>query len=189
MDNSRTADNTSDMKANMTPGTTSSGLLTGTFNDPGSAETAYNDLVRRGYSDKDINVMMSPETRKKYFSHGETEIGNKSAEAGAAGAAIGGATGVIVGLLAAAGTLVIPGVGIVLAGPLVAALAGLGAGGAAGGLVGALVGAGMTEERARIYEHDIKNGGIVLGTKPRSAQDAEDLENDWKKNRAENIYR
>ena len=186
MTNIRTSD--TDMKANMTPGTTSSGMLTGTFRDPASAETAYSDLVRRGYSDKDINVMMSPETREKYFSHGKTEIGNKAAEGGATGAAIGGVTGVIVGLLAAAGTLALPGLGIVLAGPLVAALAGLGAGGAAGGLVGALVGAGMTEERARLYEHDIKNGGIVLGTKTRSAKDAEDLEKEWKKNRAENVY-
>jgi len=172
----------------MTPGMSSTGLLTGTFRDPASAEAAYSDLVRRGYSDKDINVMMSEDTRKKYFMHGETEIGNKSAEGGAAGAAIGGTAGVIVGLLAAAGTLAIPGLGVVLAGPLVAALAGLGAGGVAGGLVGALVGAGMTEERARIYEKDIKDGGVVIGTKLRSDKDREELEKHWKANRAENIY-
>ncbi|MDQ6611910.1 MAG: hypothetical protein M3Y64_05720 [Gemmatimonadota bacterium] len=186
MDNIRNTDN--DMKANMTPGTTSSGMLTGTFRDPASADAAYSDLVKRGYSDKDINVMMSNETRDKYFKHGHSEIGNKAAEGGATGAAIGGVTGVIVGLLAAAGTLAIPGAGIVLAGPLVAALTGLGAGGAAGGLIGAMVGAGMTEERARLYEKDIKDGGIVIGTKARSAADAEALQTEWKKNRAENVY-
>lgn len=181
-------DTTTDMRANMTPGTTSSGMLTGTFRDPARADAAYSDLVRRGYSEKDINVLMSDDTRKKHFTHGETEIGNKSAEGGAAGAAIGGTAGVIVGLLAAAGTLAIPGIGVVLAGPLVAALAGLGAGGVAGGLVGALVGAGMTEERARIYEKDIKDGGVVIGTKLRSEADREELEREWKKNSAENIY-
>jgi hypothetical protein len=180
----------SDMRANMTPGS-SSGMLSGTFRDRESAEGAYNAMLSRGYNKDDINVMMSPETRKKYFEHTDhdTELGNKSAEGGATGAAIGGVTGVIVGVLAAAGTLAIPGLGIVLAGPLVAGLAGLGAGGAAGGLIGALVGAGIPEERAKLYETDVKNGGIVLGTKTRSDEDAAYLENAWRTNKGENIYR
>lgn len=180
------------MNANDNAGTaTSSGMLTGTFRDRESAEQAYNALVARGYSQNDINVMMSPETRERHFKHTEvdTDLGNKSAKGGVTGAAIGGVTGVIVGVLAAAGTLAIPGLGIVLAGPLVAGLAGLGAGGAAGGLIGALVGAGIPEERAKIYETDVKNGGIVLGTKTRSAADAEALEKEWQGYRGENIYR
>ena len=179
-----------DMRANMTPGS-STGMLTGTFRDRESAEGAYNAMLSRGYAKDDINVMMSPETRDKYFKHSDqvTELGNKSAEGGATGAAIGGVTGVIIGVLAAAGTLAIPGLGVVLAGPLVAGLAGLGAGGAAGGLIGALVGAGIPEERAKMYEADLKNGGIVLGTKLRSDEDAAYLENEWRTNKGENIYR
>lgn len=186
------ADNmqSTDMRANMTPGT-SRGMLTGTFRDRESAERAYNAMLERGYSKDDINVMMSNETRDKHFKHTEvdTDLGNKSAEGAAAGAGIGGVAGVIVGVLAAAGTLAIPGLGVVLAGPLVAGLAGLGAGGAAGGLIGALVGAGIPEDRAKLYEADLKNGGIVLGTKTRSDEDAAYLENAWRTNRGENIYR
>ncbi|MEP6778639.1 MAG: hypothetical protein ABJC26_02025 [Gemmatimonadaceae bacterium] len=190
MDNLRTTDTTSDMKANMTPGTTSSGMLTGTFRDRDSAENAYNAMIDRGYAKDDINVMMSPETREKYFAHGPvTDLGNKSAKGGATGAAIGGVTGVIVGVLAAAGTLAIPGLGIILAGPLVAGLAGLGAGGVAGGLIGALVGAGIPEAHAKVYETDIKNGGIVLGTKMKNDEDAAYLEDSWRKHHGENIYR
>ena len=55
--------------------------------------------------------------------------------------------------IAAIGTsLVIPGLGLVVAGPLAAALAGAGAGGTAGGLIGALVGHGMPEDRTKKYE-------------------------------------
>ena len=179
-----------DMRANMTPGA-STGMLTGTFRDRESAEQAYNTMLDRGYSKDDINVMMSNETRDKHFKHSDHEsaLGNKSAEGGATGAAIGGVTGVIIGVLAAAGTLAIPGLGVVLAGPVVAGLAGLGAGGAAGGLIGALVGAGIPEDRAKIYEADVKNGAIVLGTKYRNEEDAAYLENAWRTNRGENIYR
>lgn len=179
----------SDMKANMSP-STSTGMLTGTFRDRESAERAYNALLERGYSQNDINVMMSDETRDKHFKHIEhdTKLGNKSAEGGATGAAIGGVTGVILGVLAAAGTLAIPGLGVVLAGPVVAGLAGLGAGGAAGGLIGALVGAGISEDRAKLYEIDLRDGGIVLGTKMRSTEDAAYIEKAWREYRGENIY-
>src|SRR3954468_941342 len=56
-------------------------LATGLFNDRDSAEQAYNDLSSRGYSDKDINVVMSDDTRTKYFdnpSGRQTELGNKA---------------------------------------------------------------------------------------------------------------
>ena len=173
-------------------GSTRSNMLTGTFRDRESAERAYNSLTNRGYSSNDVNVLMSDDTRKRHFSSEstvKTDLGNKAAEGGATGAAIGGVAGAIVGVLAAAGTLALPGLGLVIAGPLAAGLAGLGAGGAAGGLIGSLVGAGIPEERAKLYENDIKSGGIVMGVKPRSDDDATYLEREWTNSRGENIYR
>jgi len=76
----------------------------------------------------------------------------------------------------------------VIAGPLAAALAGAGAGGLAGGLIGSLVGAGIPEERARVYEKGVKEGGIVMGVKPRSIEDADYFEREWKKSRGEQVY-
>lgn len=58
-------------------------------------------------------------------------------------------------------SIAIPGLGLVIAGPLAGAIAG--AGGAAGGLVGALVGWGIPEERVKRYESGIKNGEILMG--------------------------
>jgi hypothetical protein len=163
-------------------------MLTGMFSDRESVENAYDRLQERGYTKDDINVVMSDETRKKHFAKGETEIGNKSMEGAGAGSAIGGAVGAIAGVIAAVGTsLVIPGLGLVVAGPLAAGIAGAGAGGVTGGLIGALVGAGMTEERARIYESGIKNGKIVMGVNPKNEEDAKYIQSDWNSRKAEKV--
>lgn len=169
----------------------SSGMLTGLFNDRESTEGAYRSLRDRGYSDDDINVLMSDDTRNKYYSDGDSELGNKAAEGTGVGSAIGGTLGAIIGGIAAIGTnLVLPGLGLVVWGPLAAALAGAGAGGLTGGLVGALVGWGIPEERAQQYEEGIKNGGTLLGVRPRSSEDADYFENDWSTNhRGQHIYR
>src|SRR5436190_15204728 len=128
--------------------------LTGMFSDRESTELAYNDLHDRGYTDEDIDVVMSDETRKKHFSDddiGGTEIGTKAAEGAGKGSAIGGAVGAIAGIVAALGTsIAIPGLGLIVAGPLAAGLAGAGAGGLTGGIIGALVGAGIPEARAKL---------------------------------------
>jgi len=169
-----------------------SGLLTGMFTDRESSEGAYKSLREKGYSDNDINVMMSDDTRNKWYGDTPTtELGTKAAEGATTGGAIGGTLGAIIGGIAALGTnLVLPGLGLVVWGPIAAALAGAGAGGATGGLVGALIGAGIPEERAREYEEGVKNGGAVLGVRPRSTEDADYFENDWKTNyRGQSVYR
>jgi hypothetical protein len=161
------------------------------FRDRESAEGAYRSLTSRGYTKDDVDVLMSDETRKKHFSDDdvESDLGNKALEGAAVGAGIGGTLGAILAGVAAVGTLAIPGVGLIAAGPIAAALAGLGAGGAAGGLIGALVGAGIPEERAKLYEKGINEGGIVMGVRPRSDEDADYFENEWKNHRGEHIYR
>lgn len=167
-------------------------LLTGTFRDRESAERAYDALAARGYTKDDVNVLMSDDTRKRHFSSDaarETELGSKAAEGAATGAAVGGVTGAIAGVLLAAGTIALPGIGLVIAGPIAAGLAGLGAGGAAGGLIGALIGAGIPEERAKLYESDVRSGGIVMGVQPRSDEDAAYFEREWRSYRGENIHR
>jgi hypothetical protein len=83
--------------------------------------------------------------------------------------------------IAAVGTtLAVPGLGLVIAGPLAAALAGAGAGGAAGGLVGALIGWSIPEERVKAYESGLRNGGILMGVRPRDDADAAHLEEHWR---------
>jgi len=168
-----------------------SGMLTGMFRDRDSAEKAYNSALARGYTKDDVNVMMSDQTRDTWFADGDdTGLGSKALEGAGTGSAIGGTLGAIIAGIAAIGTSVlIPGLGLVVAGPIAAALAGAGAGGLTGGLVGALIGSGIPEDRAVQYEDGIKNGGLVMGLNPRNDDDATYFENDWRTNRGEHIYR
>ena len=166
-------------------------LMTGLFPDRDSAEKGYQALSERGYSKDDINVVMSDETKKRHFTTAgtETELGNKAAEGAGVGGAIGGTVGAIAAAVAAVGTsIAIPGIGLVLAGPIAAALAGAGAGAATGGIVGALVGWNMPEERVKEYDEGIRNGGILMGVRPRSDDDAAHLSTEWKNSRAQDVY-
>lgn len=161
---------------------TSDRWITGSFNDRNSAERAYSSLRDRGYSNDDVNVLMSDEARQRHFSDDtDTELGNKALEGAGVGSAIGGTVGAVLAGIAAIGTsIALPGLGLIVAGPLAAALAGAGAGGLTGGLVGALVGAGIPEDEAVRYENDVKNGNIVMGFKPRNTEDYSYYENEWR---------
>jgi hypothetical protein len=166
-------------------------LVTGLFTDRESAERGYNALTERGYKPEDVNLAMSDETRKKYFAGTgqQTELGSKAAEGAGVGGAIGGTLGAIAAALAAVGTAVtIPGLGLVIAGPVAAALAGAGAGAAAGGLVGALVGWGIPEERVKRYDEGIRQGGILMGVRPRSEEDAAYVQDTWRRHQAQDVF-
>src|SRR5918998_6620438 len=101
-------------------------MVTGLFRDRESAERAYGSLSERGYGRDDVNLIMSDDTRKKYFSDDDdTEFGTKAWEGAGKGAAIGGGVGATLGAIAAIGTtLALPGIGLLIAGPIAAALAG-----------------------------------------------------------------
>lgn len=167
-------------------------FVTGSFRDRDSAERAYQSLRARGYQDDEINVMMTDETRKRHFDKHDTkksDLGNKALEGAGVGGAVGGAVGAtLMAIAAAASAVAIPGLGLLIAGPLAGALAGAAAGGAAGTLVGALVGAGIPEDRAKLYEKDLKEGGIVMGVRPRKDEDAEYFEREWQTH-GQHVYR
>ena len=164
---------------------TAGGYVTGLYSTPDAASRAYDGLTtKHGYKPADVNVVMSEDTRRKHFGDVKpgTELhhGTKAAEGLGKGAAIGGGIGAALAALFAVGTsVVIPGLGLVVAGPIAAALAGAGAGGATGGIIGALIGAGIPEDRVRDYERGINEGGILIGTKYRDADHARELERDY----------
>ena len=160
------------------------------FKDAISAENAYNLAIQKGYKKEDINILMSEDTKSKNYGsrlqNSATSPSVASATHDAAeGAGVGGVIGTTAGALAAAiaaiGTnLVIPGLGLVIAGPIAAAFAGAGAGGIAGGVIGALVNAGLTESDATKYETALNEGGIVISIKPHSEEEAKLISNEWK---------
>ena len=170
-------------------------LVTGLYDTPDTASKAYGELTtKHGYRPDDISVVMSDETRKKHFADVKPGAEFKERTKAAEGAGVGGGIGMSVGaalgaLVAAATAIAIPGLGLVVAGPLAGAIAGAGAGAATGGLVGALIGAGIPEERAAEYESGIKRGGILLGTRARDVDHARSLERDFSEYGASDIRR
>jgi hypothetical protein len=135
-------------------------LITGIFPTRGAADQAYRDLMNAGFRPENVSVLM-PET--DYGQEFNVEKHNKAAEGAGTGAAIGGAVGAVAAGLAAVATVAVPGMAFVAAGPIVAALTGLGAGAAAGGLTGALVGLGIPEHEAKLYKDKMGAGGVLVG--------------------------
>jgi hypothetical protein len=132
----------------------------GIYATPGTAEAAVDHLIARGFSNSSISVLLPDDESTRAFAH---EKSTKAPEGATTGATTGGVVGGTLGLLAGIGALAIPGVGpLIAAGPIMAALAGLGVGGAVGGLVGALVGMGIPEYEAKRYEGAVKGGGTLL---------------------------
>jgi len=158
-------------------------MVTGLFSDSESVERAYEAATEHGYDKGDVNVVMSDDTRKRYFSehrHIDTGLVRRSSEGGELGGPKGGRISIVLPILAAVGaTVAISGLGIVVAGPIAVALAGAGAAGLAAGLIGALSDWGIPEERLRQYEAGIHDGGILVAVKARSAEDARLIAKKW----------
>ena len=149
-------------------------LVTALFKNKIAAESAVDALLKNGFTRDDISVLMSDATRSKEFA---IQTRSHAADGLGIGSAVGGTIGAVLAAIAAVGTtLFLPGINLVIAGPIAAALAGAGAGGAAGGLIGALVGAGIPEYRAKVYEAGIKGGGILIGVEARSEEEEDRLE-------------
>jgi hypothetical protein len=132
----------------------------GIYTSQAAVENAVDALKAAGYRNTDISVLFPANVGNKDFAHEKNSKAPEGATAGAgSGAVIGGALGWLAGI----GALAIPGLGpFIAAGPIMAALAGLGVGGAVGGVVGGLIGFGMPEYEAKRYEGRIKKGDILL---------------------------
>ena len=178
----------------MTKAASSSGdpkMVTGLFRDSKSVERAYKSVAKRGYDTADISAVMSDDTRKRYFSddrHINNEQGSKAAEGGELGGPMGGRISMIIPAIIAVGVVALPGLGLVLAGPLAVALGAAGAAGLTVGLIGALSDWGIPEERVQQYQAGIHDGGILMGVKPRSAQDARYIKQQWKASGGQHVH-
>jgi hypothetical protein len=132
----------------------------GIYRSVTAAEKAVDLLIKSGFTNDAISVLLPDENSTRDFAH---EKSTKAPEGTTTGVTTGGVIGGTLGLLAGIGALAIPGVGpFIAAGPIMGALAGLGVGGAVGGIIGALVGMGLPEYEAKRYEGRIKQGGVLL---------------------------
>ena len=149
-------------------------LVTGLFKNRVAAESAVDAILKRGYTRDDISVLMSDATRTKEFA---VQAKSHAADGAGIGGALGTAVGAVLAALVTVGsTIILPGINLVIAGPIAAALAGAGAGAVTGGVIRALVGAGIPEYRAKVYETGLREGGILIGVEAKSNEEIERLE-------------
>jgi hypothetical protein len=120
--------------------------VVGLFSDSDRAEAAIRQLKTSGFTDEQIGVA--------------TRDGGGRRDLSATGALGGGLLGGLIGLL---GSLLIPGVGpVVVGGVLASTLTGAGIGAATGGIIGALAGMGVPEQDAQHFDMGLRSGGTLV---------------------------
>ena len=158
--------------------------ITAVFTSREEASLALQKLETAGFTQNDLTLLVNEKTRGEHFA---IDTNTKATEGATAGATIGGLSGALFLALGSAGTLVIPGLNLIMAGAVVGALAGLGAGAAAGGLVGALVGLGIPENEAKLYENTVQKGSILIAVHASDSARAEKVKEILKASHAQNI--
>lgn len=132
----------------------------GYYDTEQEAIAAIEELKRQGYRSEDISIVSKRQSDVDLISD---ETGAEVMEGAVTGIAAGGALGGIGGVLLGLGALAIPGVGpIVAAGPIATGLTGLAAGASIGGLAGAFVGMGVSAEEANRYNEQVEAGKILV---------------------------
>jgi hypothetical protein len=129
----------------------------GMFSRRDDVVDAIRELKDAGFDESHVGVAMQDHDVQREIVE---ESGSDAARGATAGAVSGGVVGGLIGLL---GSLLIPGLGpIVVGGVLASTLTGAGIGAASGGLVGALVGAGASDAEAEHFDAAFRAGGILL---------------------------
>lgn len=137
-------------------------IVAAVFDNRSHAENAARQIKEKGLRTEDISIVAKDNTngagREGLNLAGGKNVNDNISD----GAMTGGVLGGLAGLLIGAGSIAIPGLGIVVAaGPIT----GLISGAVTGGVVGGLVDLGIPEKRGKQYETDLKAGKILFAMK------------------------
>jgi len=148
-------------------------VVIGLFPDPDAAALAIQQLKDAGFTEEEIGVIVPKRGPggELLADMAEGEDLDLEAEAVKTSAATGGIVGGLIGLL---GSLLIPGVGpVTLGGVLASTLIGAGAGAVTGGLIGLLIGMGASRAEAEYFDRGVRAGGTLVTVQPTPAREAE----------------
>ena len=134
------------------------------FDTVAEAETAVERLHGLGFTDAEISVLCSDDTKEAHFRRQEHEdpAGEHTAESAAAG----GAVGLLLGGFAAIAGAATGGLALVGAGAVVAAA------GATGAFAGAMLTRGEEGELADFYDQGVREGSLLVGVEAGGANAA-----------------
>ncbi|MDP4182349.1 MAG: hypothetical protein Q8942_14825 [Bacillota bacterium] len=134
------------------------------FDNYSSAENSASEIKRKGLRTDDISILTKDESHGNAGTTATMGTGDRNSPRAtndniSDGVVTGGILGGLAGLLIGAGSMVIPGLGIIAAaGPITGLLSGA----VTGGVVGGLVDLGIPENSSRKYESDIRSGKILF---------------------------
>jgi len=134
----------------------------GVFQDRAQADRAVRELKQAGFSDNEIGYTTPNKDEAGGVETGDGGVGHSGGHV-LGGAVAGGGVGGTPGALAAG---LIPGIGPIIAGGILAVTAaGAGLGAAGGSLIGALTGLGVPEDEAHYYEGEARSGRTLVTVK------------------------
>ena len=124
------------------------------FDEVEAADRAVANLLAAGFAPGQISVVCSDAAKRHHFAglHEEEPAGAHTAEAAAAGGAIGLSLG---GLAALSGIVATGGVGLAAAGAMLGA-------GVTGSFIGAMLTRGVEKEAADFYDQELRRGQILV---------------------------
>ena len=141
--------------------TTYVSAIVGVFENRRDAEAAIREMKAYGVSENDIGMVVRHATGREDTDPPASDQGTKAVEGAAVGAAAGAGVGALWALGIAANVL--PVIGPIVSGGILAAVLASAAGGAAtAGIVGALIGLGISEEDATYYESELMAGRSIV---------------------------
>lgn len=138
--------------------------VVGLFDSRDHAEIAARQIRDQGLRTEDISIIAKSGDQSDASKTGASMVRDDAPvnDNISDGVISGGVLGGIAGLLIGAGSMIIPGLGIIAAaGPITGLLSGA----VTGGIVGGLVDLGIPENRSRQYESDVKRGKILFSMK------------------------
>jgi hypothetical protein len=131
----------------------------GLFHKPSQVKASIEALEIKGVRAEQMSLITSENIDKESFSISEN---TKLPEMTIIGAASGGALGLIIGGLAAVGSVATGGIGLLASGPVVAAMAGGGFGASGGGILGAVFGLVVPDSDHQTILDELVKGGALL---------------------------
>lgn len=144
-------------------------VITALFNSPVTAGQAIRRLEAQDVHPDRISLIAGEGMDREAFG---IETHSKLSEGVAIGATSGAAITALVAGLTSIGTIATGGIGLLAAGPIVAALAGAGAGAAGGGILGGLIGYAIPEHEIKHYEDAIEKGAVLIGVECEDSDEA-----------------
>jgi len=136
-------------------------IVSGIFKSEKDLSIAIEWLDENGIAKEDINILISDKSPDKDM---KIKTSNKVPEITVKGLTTGTIIGAILGSLSFVGIVIVPAIGIAIAGPIIGASTGIAIGAMAGSLMGALIGKAYPKYEALFFD-DTSDKNIFLVTK------------------------